>query len=46
MSCKATTADQDRDATAGYAALGTVPGRVATQEPELTQRLDPETGAR
>ena len=50
--------DQDRDATAGYAALGTVPGRchhchtgmcpvgVATQEPELTQRLDPETGAR
>ena len=50
--------DQDRDATPGYAALGTVPGRchhchtgmcpvgVATQEPELTQRLDPETGAR
>jgi methylamine---glutamate N-methyltransferase subunit C len=50
--------DQDRDATAGYAALGTVPGRchhchtgmcpvgVTTQDPELTQRLDPETGAR
>jgi predicted Na+-dependent transporter len=50
--------DRDRDATAGYAALGTVPGRchhchtglcpagVTTQDPELTQRLDPETGAR
>jgi glutamate synthase domain-containing protein 2 len=50
--------DQDRDATAGYAALGTTPGRchhchtgmcpvgVTTQDPELTQRLDPETGAR
>lgn len=50
--------DQDRDATAGYAALGTVPGRchhwhtgmcpvgVTTQDPELTQRLGPETGAR
>jgi glutamate synthase domain-containing protein 2 len=50
--------DRDRDATAGYAALGTVPGRchhchtgmcpvgVTTQDPELTQRLEPETGAR
>jgi methylamine---glutamate N-methyltransferase subunit C len=50
--------DRDRDATAGYAALGTVSGRchhchtgmcpvgVTTQDPELTQRLDPETGAR
>jgi len=45
-------------ATAGYAALGTVPGRchhchtgmcpvgVTSQDSELTQRLDPETGAR
>jgi glutamate synthase domain-containing protein 2 len=50
--------DRDHDATAGYAALGTVPGRchhchtgmcpvgVTTQDPELTQRLEPETGAR
>ncbi|MGD0243374.1 MAG: FMN-binding glutamate synthase family protein [Streptosporangiaceae bacterium] len=50
--------DQDVDATPGYAALGTVPGRchhchtgmcpvgVTTQDPELSERLDPETGAR
>jgi methylamine---glutamate N-methyltransferase subunit C len=50
--------DHDRDATAGYAALGTAPGRchhchtgmcpvgVTTQDPEPTQRLYPETGAR
>jgi predicted Na+-dependent transporter len=50
--------DQDYNATAGHAALGTTPGRchhghtgmcpvaVTTQDPELTQRLDPETGAR
>src|SRR5690349_7627015 len=48
----------DVDATPGYAALGTVPGRchhchtgmcpvgVTTQDPELSERLDPETGAR
>jgi methylamine---glutamate N-methyltransferase subunit C len=48
--------DHDRDATAGYAALGTAPGRchhchtgmcpvgVTTQDPEPTQRLYPETG--
>jgi glutamate synthase domain-containing protein 2 len=50
--------DRDHDATAGYAALGTKAGSchhchtgmcpvgVTTQDPELTQRLDPETGAR
>jgi glutamate synthase domain-containing protein 2 len=50
--------DQDVDATADYAALGTGPGRchhchtgmcpvgVTTQDPELSERLDPETGAR
>jgi methylamine---glutamate N-methyltransferase subunit C len=50
--------DQNVDATADYAALGTVPGRchhchtgmcpvgVTTQDPELSERLDPETGAR
>src|SRR5580693_9933330 len=49
---------RDHDATAGYAAIGTAPGGchhchtglcpvgVTTQDPELTQRLDPETGAR
>src|SRR5689334_13795654 len=48
---------QDHDATAGYAAIGTAPGfchhchtglcpvGVTTQDPELEQRLDPETGA-
>ena len=46
------------DARPGYAALGTAPGRchhchtgmcpvgVTTQDPELNERLDPETGAR
>src|SRR5438477_4650731 len=50
--------DQDVDATPGYAALGTAPGRchhchtgmcpvgVTTQDPGLSERLDPETGAR
>jgi glutamate synthase domain-containing protein 2 len=50
--------ETDVDATPGYAALGTVPGRchhchtgmcpvgVTTQDPELSERLDPETGAR
>jgi len=49
---------RDHDATAGYAAIGTAPGYchhchtglcpvgVTTQDPELEQRLDPETGAR
>jgi methylamine---glutamate N-methyltransferase subunit C len=48
---------RDHDATAGYAAIGTRPGSchhchtglcpvgVTTQDPELTQRLDPEVGA-
>jgi methylamine---glutamate N-methyltransferase subunit C len=48
----------DHDATADYAALGTAPGfchhchtgacpvGVTTQDPVLTARLDPETGAR
>jgi glutamate synthase domain-containing protein 2 len=50
--------EADVDATADYAALGTVPGRchhchtgmcpvgVTTQDPGLSERLDPETGAR
>jgi len=49
---------QDRDATAGYTAIGTAPGYchhchtglcpvgVTTQDPDLERRLDPETGAR
>ncbi len=48
----------EHDATADYAALGTAPGfchhchtglcpvGVTTQDPELEQRLDPQTGAR
>jgi methylamine---glutamate N-methyltransferase subunit C len=50
--------DTDYDASAGYAALGTVAGRchhchtglcpvgVTTQDPGLMERLEPETGAR